>query len=276
MTRLLRANFARLWKNKPFWICFTVTVIDCVMTFVFGYVENRECVERLGDMLLAHGSNIMLLASVFSALYLGTDYSNGTMRNRLIIGHTRAAIYFANLLTVLAGTFIMVAAKWLITAAAGLVTGGSLGMPAEEFMLYTAVYACAFAALCAVNTLIGMLIAAKSSAVVVTLVLIFGSMVISGTLIQFLNIPQHGESYEISETGIVKVVISSEVNPMYVDGMRRQVYTFINNTLPCGPICQLETGMPLENGGTLPLYSLGVTAAATGIGAIVFRKKDLK
>lgn len=276
MTRLLRANFARLWKNKPFWICFTVAVIDCVLNFILEYVDNRECVERLGDMLLAHGSNIMFLASIFSALYLGTDYSNGTMRNRLIIGHTRAAIYFANLLTVLAGTFIMVAAKWLITAAAGLIAGGSLGMSAEEFVLYTAVYACAFAALCAVNTLIGMLIAAKSSSVVVTLVLIFGSMVISGTLIQFLSIPKYSERLEITEDGTVRKVVSDTVDPMYVDGMRRQVYTFINNTLPCGPICQLETGMPLENGGTLPLYSLGVTAAATTVGSVVFRRKDLK
>lgn len=276
MSRLLRANIARLWKSRAFWICFAAAAADGLTRFFSAYCGSRECVERLGGMLVSGGTNVMFIASIFTALYLGTEYSNGTLRNKLILGHKRTSVYFANLVTVLAGTFIYAAAEWLITLAAGMITGGSLGMETEEFLMCAAVYVCSLAALCAVNTLIGIIIASKSCAVVTTLALIFGTIIISVTLMQLLSIPKVAEHLETAETGTVRLAISSEVNPLYIDGTRRQVYTFLNNVLPCGPMCWLENGALPEGGETLPMYSIGVFAVSTAVGVPVFRRKDLK
>lgn len=262
--------------SKSFLVCLALSVIDALARFLSSYINDGECVKRLGGMLVSGGTNVMFIASIFTALYLGTEYSNGTLRNKLVIGHTRTAVYFANLTTVLSGTFACAAAEWLVTAAAGLITGGSLGMSADEFAMCAAVYICALAALCAVNTLIGMLIAAKSSTVVVTLVLMLGTMIISSTLIQLLSIPKNTESYELTDTGMVQIVISDKENPMYIGGAKRLVFTFVNNVLPCGPACWLEGGKLPENGEALPLFSLSVTAVSTAAGAVVFRRKDLK
>ncbi|MGY3662454.1 MAG: hypothetical protein ACXAHE_00930 [Roseburia sp. 1XD42-69] len=41
-------------------------------------------------------------------MFLGTDYSDGTIRNKLTVGHTRTNIYLANLIvTFAAGLLIM-------------------------------------------------------------------------------------------------------------------------------------------------------------------------
>lgn len=42
---------------------------------------------------------VPLMVSLLTALFIGTDYSDGTMRNKLIAGHVRRKIYVANLIS---------------------------------------------------------------------------------------------------------------------------------------------------------------------------------
>ena len=59
--------------------------------------------------------------AVFAAYLWGTDYEYGTLRNKLICGHTREEVYFSNLLlTICAG---------LSTALIWLIVNGMLGIP---------------------------------------------------------------------------------------------------------------------------------------------------
>nr|WP_270840044.1 ABC transporter permease subunit [Bifidobacterium adolescentis] len=59
--------------------------------------------------------------AVFAAYLWGTDYEYGTLRNKLICGHTREEVYFSNLLlTICAG---------LSTSLIWLIVNGMLGIP---------------------------------------------------------------------------------------------------------------------------------------------------
>lgn len=273
MTRLLRTNFARLWKSNSFIICLIIAAADAPAALFSAYLNDKECVERLGGMILSRGTDVMFIASIFTALYLGTDYSNGTLRNKLMIGHTRMGVYSANLITVMAGTFMCAAANWFAMLAAGLIMGGSFGMSTEEFLKCTAVYVCAIAALCAVNTLIGMLLAVKSSTVVVILTLMLGTMMISASLTSLLGRKTGGMVNTMFGGGDM---FADENSDFYVKGTRRMVYNLINNIMPCGPMYRISGGAMPEDGGMLPVYSLGVTAVSTALGSVVFRRKDLK
>lgn len=256
-------------------ICLIIAAADAPAALFLAYIDSKDCVERLGSMVLSRGTGIMFIASIFTALYLGTDYSNGTLRNKLMIGHTRMSVYFANLITVLAGSFLCAAANWLAMLAAGHIMGGRLGMPSEELVKCTAIYVCAFAALCAVNTFIGMLLAVKSSTVVVILTLMIGTMTISSTLVALLGQKTGGGMVNVSLGGS-EDMFADEDSTFYVNGTKRKVYKFINNIMPCGPIYQIGAGTLPEDGGILPVYSLGVTAVSTAIGSVVFCRKDLK
>lgn len=106
MSKLLRANMVRLWKSKTFWFCFSVMA-------AFGMLERIGIfLSEGGDGSLDEafwiGALVMgFVLSVFVSLFVGTEHEAGTIRNKVISGHTRSDIYLANtILCILAGWFM--------------------------------------------------------------------------------------------------------------------------------------------------------------------------
>lgn len=242
--------------------------------FLTSYSVTPECAKTLGTELMSNSSNILLFISIFTALFLGTDYSNGTIRNKLIIGHTRSEIYFSNLTVAAAGGLMLLAAGWIVVIVTGLCLGGGMGMPAEELLLKMLVSIAAVIAISAIYTLIGMLFVLKSSIVTITLVLTF-TLIIGAAMIEaLLAEPEYVTSFSMTMDGEVTQG-EPEPNPLYVSGIRRDILEAVNDVLPSGQMMQIEIGS-IRSAELMPLYSLGVLAATTAMGAAVFRRKDLK
>ncbi|MCM1273966.1 MAG: hypothetical protein NC299_01205 [Lachnospiraceae bacterium] len=72
----------------------------------------------------------LFFSAVFAVLYLGTDNSDRTVRNRLIAGVPRVKVYFAGLITVSVGTALIFAAAWLAVIIYDLACGVGLGIAA--------------------------------------------------------------------------------------------------------------------------------------------------
>ncbi|MCM1168207.1 MAG: ABC transporter permease [Ruminococcus sp.] len=245
-----------------------------IANFMISYSADTECVKRLGMEAMAGDANTLLFISIFSALFLGTDYSNGTIRNKLVIGHTRGEIYFSNLLTAAAGGLLLLSAAWIPVFAVGLCLDGEMGMPADELALKMLICICAVIASCAVFTVIGMLFSSKSTIVTITLVSTFALTLGAAVMLSLLTEPEYVSVYEFSADGSI-VQTEPVPNPMYVGGAKRDIVTALNDVLPSGQIMQLETGS-VHNAELLPLYSLGIISVATAAGALVFRRKDLR
>lgn len=274
MARLLQANFARLWKTKTFRVCVVLAVGLSAASLLSSYSVKPICIENMGSQLMANGSGVILLSAILTALYLGTDYSNGTIRNKLIVGRTRVEIYFANLITTALSGVMLLAAAWVSTGAVGMCLGGKLGMPAGELALDAAVCICAMTALCAIFTVIGMLISSKSAIVTITLVSTFALMITGVLILSRLAQPEFTAGMSVDMNGNIAVG-DQEPNPLYVGGIQRDILIAVNDVLPSGQLMQIEMGEP-HNEELMPLYSLGVLAVSTAVGALVFRKKDLK
>lgn len=274
MVRLLKANFARLWKTKSFRVCMILAFCLTLVNFLTSYSVQPECVKTLGAELMSAGSNIVFFASIFAALYLGTDYSNGTIRNKLIIGHKRAEIYLSNLITTAGGCVMMFAAAWLGVLITGLCLGGEIGMPAGELAFKMLICIGAAISVSAIFTLLGMLFSSKSTIITVTLVSTFVLLIGAAVIESLLAQPEYVQNYEMSVNGSV-VQTEPEPNPMYVSGIKRDILMTVNEVLPSGQIMQMEMGIG-RHAELMPLYSLGVLTAVTAVGALVFRKKDLK
>lgn len=275
MVRLLRANFARLWQTKSFWVCLILTVGISIGNFISSYLFKPICIEQMGSMLMSNCTNVELFSAIFAALYLGTDYSNGTIRNKMIIGHTRSGIYFANLITAAVGSVLILAAAWAGMLVLGLCMGGRIGMPAGEFMLDIAVCLCAIIAICAIFTVLGMLFSSKSTIITLTLVLTFVLFIGAAMIASLLAEPEYTTEYMITADGGVEMSEELTPNPLYVSGIKRDILTAVNDVLPSGQLMQMEIGS-IQNAGIMPLYSLGVLAISTAAGTVVFRRKDLK
>ena len=95
MNKLLSAGFARLKKDKFFWVCVGLMAAAAWYT-VFTVCLNRKEYDGynvgLDAILFGHVFCMGILTAAFSGLFIGTEYSGGTIRNKLVIGHTRGNI----------------------------------------------------------------------------------------------------------------------------------------------------------------------------------------
>lgn len=108
MFKLLSANLSRLKKEKVFWavilFMFGLGLFFVLSSYneTFRYNSSISLDKKLFEYSLVIGC----CTAVFCSIFTGTEYSNGTIRNKLIVGHTRSAVYLAN---------------WIISAAAAIV-----------------------------------------------------------------------------------------------------------------------------------------------------------
>lgn len=280
MSKLLRANFARLRKNKPFYICLIL------MTFVGIYlpVTDYRKMIRSGNALspdknfFVFGMCIGVLAAFFISMFIGTEYSCGTMRNKIVTGQSRVKIYFANLITVYFSLLIFCAAYIVPYLAAGIPLLG-------KFRLYTAEQICVmlvcigFIALAyaVIFLTAAMLVQSKASSAVGCIMaayfLLFGGVYINSCLMQ----EEFTDDVYIDENGAV-VQELHQPNPDYVDGTKRKIYEFINDVLPGNQSfsVMMWDGGDMSRIYKMELYSSAFAVVSTAVGVLLFRRKDIK
>lgn len=96
MRRLLAANIRRLMMNKAFWQSVScMVIIECLLCL---FLLNQTSMS-FDFLIFLSFQCIGVLTSIFFSLFLGCEYSDGTIRNKLIVGHQRNSIYLASLFT---------------------------------------------------------------------------------------------------------------------------------------------------------------------------------
>lgn len=101
MRKLLTANFSRLWKSK---VSLALEVLSAIAGAIFCILAIFNTKKIGEDWHLASGNSyffvgliyIGAIMAVFSPFYIGTEYSDGTIRNKINVGCARKEIYLAN------------------------------------------------------------------------------------------------------------------------------------------------------------------------------------
>lgn len=273
MLKLMRADFARLFKSRAYWVCVILSSAVCILNIVSGYIASKESVQSIATFLVGDSSNNMLFTAIFVSLFIGTDHACGTIRNKLIVGHSRTAVYLSNLVVTCAAALAMRVISWSCQLIFGFAAGGKIGMNAGELGLDMLITVLMLFASCTIFTLIGMMISSKSTNTVISIVSVIALIIGCALIKQFLDQPEMTHDTIITDHGIE--VSDMYPNPMYVSGTARDILTAVNDILPGGQAIQLEM-RSLHEPKRMPLWSLGVTAVVTAAGLILFRKKDLK
>lgn len=274
MAKLIQSNFSRLWKAKSFWVCVIIAVAMSLPNLLNDVVNNTPW--TLGGFIITRiGIDALLFAPIFASLFLGTEYANGTIRNKLAVGHSRITVYFSNLITVFSGCLLMLAFYCVLPTAIGVIQGVKFGVKIDDFMLKIAIIIAAAAALASILTLLGMLISSKSLTTTITIVLSFVMFIGSMVILQFLEEPEYYSGITIADDG-TEHYVEDEPNPMYIKpGLKRDIFTVITNVTPYGQCIRLVAD-ETKNPEQYLLYSLGVITVTTTAGVLVFRRKDLK
>ena len=275
MTRLLSAGFLRLKKNKVFWGGLILMAAWGIFMPVKMHLDAVQMgyVYRIEDGFFVYAMGVGVVMAVFCSLFIGTDYNDGTIRNKIIVGGKRSAVYLANAVVSSVVGLAMCAAYLLPYLCVGLPLVGGFTVPGEMVLLTTFTILLLSVAVSSVFTCIAMVCQYKSVAAVICILLAFGFLMTGMVLAQMLEAPKTQEVYSYAINGEISSV--EEPNPGYLEGTKREIVQTLHDINPGGQAIQCA-GMMAVNPYRLPVYSLAIIVLATGAGCVLFRKSDLK
>lgn len=286
MSRLIRANFSRLFNSIFFRVCVIFSAGFGILLDIMRYIDIRKNAELYADLGIEfHSADgfvfsgaiyIIFAAAAFVGAFVGTEYSDGTIRNKLMIGHKRTEIYLANFVVGVVADIIMLLAFILPTLGLGRILLGKLFLTFNQITLFTLIQCVTMISFTAILILLSMLIQNKSAgsvtALIMTVIMLFAAMTIPNKL----NEPEYYEEYSYLDEETNEIITEpAKKNSRYLSGTKRKVYEFLDNALPVNQFYQIAIARE-ENINIMALYSVIIIVLANGAGIILFRKKDLK
>ena len=274
MNNLLISNFKRLIKDKVLWLSiFIFIIMSCIMCFKQHQVglNNNEPipVENVlfwGEMLIG------IVIAVFTSLYVGKDYSDGTIRNKLIIGHSRVNIYVANLITCIIAGIIINLAYIIPCLIFSLFWFSHCYLSISEIIYLGIDIIFMIISFSSIFNLIAMLFSNKTNGTVISILLAFFLFFIAAGVFSSLIQPKYVDNQIVTENELKTKRVE---NPNYLSGTKRKVYEILLDTIPSGQAMQY-TIVKLDKVKSLYLNSSFIILFFNIIGLVSFCKKDLK
>lgn len=276
MNRLLSAGFAHMKKDKVFWICAGFLFALGGVTAFMNYQDQLKYgVQVPLDGIFFYFTVFNgILSAVFCSLFIGTEYSDGTIRNKLVVGHSRNAIYLSNFILSAASGLLMNLAFIIAVSAAGIPLLGFFQTDICIVMLFLLGSIMMSLAFSSIFTTLSMLNQNKAVVAVICIVGVVVLFIAAMYIQNRLRAPEFYEGYTFID---LQGNSSSEpvANPRYLRGTARAVYQFFLDFLPTGQAIQF-VDMSGRHLWLMPLYSMLITVVTTVGGLFFFRKKDLK
>ncbi len=238
MNRLMCANMSRLLRDRFFWIC--LAFMGLIVPLCNGIFGN-----------FFYALSATAIPAAFCPLFLGAEYSDGTMRNKIAMGFSRFSVYLSDF-TVCAVAGVLFNSAWL---AGTLLLHRDGGMPIDlslPFLLCIAGVCLAWTALFA---LLSLLIQSKAHAAVACLLT---------AVVTFL-------------LGIQLTILINAAADKVAPGTQYPL-ELLRDLLPGGQAYVIAIGDFVTEGQLVrfPLYSLGLTGIVTIVGMAMFCRRDLR
>lgn len=273
MNKLLFSNFSRLLKSKLFWGC-------VIFNFCFAYLL---CTDRNGLNMLSGDSipldsvfftyafTMMIIIPLFNSLFIGTEYSDGTIRNKIIIGHSRFSIYMANFIVCVLANILISLAFILSCIVFGMPMLGFFQTPINHILYLIFCTFISVIAMTALVTAIAMINKYKATSTVICIVLALLLLTTTSIIDERLQGPEMQTSGFIDSSG--ELQLSAPIH--YVSGTKQTVYEFLDDFIPTGQAIQVSN-LDTERSYRWWYLSLILTLFSVGSGYIFFRRKDIR
>ena len=272
MIKLLNAGLTRLRKNKLFWLLtiFSVGIGIFMIYTQYSDMNKYEEVIEVEQLMLNYSTIVGIVIAIFTSLFLGVEYSDGAIRNKISIGHKRVNIYLSNLIIVTITSLFSYIVFLVIVASIGIPLFGMITLPISKLLMLLGCIFVTIIAYTGIFTFLAMIISNKTITAVVSIMLSFGMMMVALTCFNKLEAPK-----TIQEATMVngETKIEEVQNPKYPSEKQKKVYRTMLDINPAGQMFQIA-GRSSINLKILPLYSLGILVIFTGAGLVLFRKKN--
>lgn len=284
MRNLLSANFTRLGKNLPFRLGIAAMAGYAVIMLVSWYRTNQIILQSdRPDMamgtekfLFSFAGLIGILLAAFTGLFLGTEYSDGVLRSKLTVGHSRSAVYLSNFFTAAIASFLMCLTYVAVILAVGIPVYGPPATEPAVLLRRLAEVLAVCLSYCALFTLVSMNWSSRALSAVACVLWVLAMVWVTSSMRNHLIEPEFYTTEVFDETLQDWVESGLRPNPNYVSGPLRMIFRFFCDVLPTGQGMQLTGTHAEDRSPLLALYSVIVTAVSTLAGLLLFRRKDIK
>lgn len=275
MINLLSEGFGRLKKNRLFYLGIAIML---GLGFFVIWAKYRDMTKyhmivHADDAVFTIFVYLQCAVSVFSALFIGTQYSDGVIRNKIIAGHSRANVYLSNFIVTVSAAIIMLFAFFAVYVPLALALFEppvmSAVMLAKCFFLGIA----SVLSSCALFTLISMLCSKKATSAVICILLFFAMLMSITMIINRLEAPEYASGYYMDSSGEL-AKSDPEPNPKYLRGFWRTFYELMLDIIPAGQA--IKTVTPYYQSYFLIMaYAVIEALAFSGVGIYIFSKKNI-
>lgn len=280
MYKLLNAGFYRLRNNKIFW---GILVITLGIAGVFLYNNLDASTNAIDNLLLDHIGIIGIFISIFTTLFVGLEYANGTIRNKIVVGHSRIKIYLSNLIISITVGIIIELVYMLVVAIVGIPVLGGLQIPFPQFILILLNIVMIIVTYSSIFCCITLLCQDITMSTVIGIIIVLAMFVIEGMLSLTANAEQYRYQITRDEQGIVTKEIIG-INQNYPGDTKKKIAQIILYIIPTGQANLLERKVSnnimfneeITDTYILLVYSLGAAIVINIIGIYYFNKKELK
>ena len=260
MNRLLTGNLIRLRKNIVFWIAVVCAMVGPLYTVLNNwYYKNLwdMCIQADTAFLLSGADYFFAIALAVSiSLFVGTEFSDNTIRNKLIAGHTRVSVFLSNS----TASIIVAVSMYLVSVAVsciGILLLDKMELPIDKLLLQMACAVVSVSVIAVFICTVTMVIGNRVVSAIVSMLSVIGMQLIPPVL--WANVDYYTE-YGLLETSRAKIDVF-----LYDWLPTCQIYRFTSEI----------TDIP-KNIQWFPVYSAILILAIGAIGIIIFKKKNLK
>lgn len=151
MIKLIKAEFFRLTREKSFYVVLTVAAVfallavllNVAMAYLLAGEETAEVAALLpdgpGELIISMVSlgNAGIFIAIAIGIFIGSDFKDNTIRNKITAGCSRIAIYLSSLIVCTVICVAVFAAISIVTLLFGLIFYGtwfSSGFALEFFL----------------------------------------------------------------------------------------------------------------------------------------------
>lgn len=258
MSRLLRADAFRMYRGKWFWLSLGGMLLMAVAFIVMQYTAMDYSVPLSRVIFLPLSFYGVAVAALVS-MFVGEDFSDGFIRNKIIAGRSRSSIFLSNLIVSWTACVLIYVIITLFTFVVG--SGFfEIDVTLTEFCRYLLLGTFMCLAYGSIFGTVTMLTGNKAVSVMLCMGLAFLLLFLCLHTNQIMVQPEYKDGV---------------LNPHYVDGVKKVLYGILHDVNPSGQAAQLSA-MKIFHPVRWIACDIGWLLAAAGVGTVLFQRSDIR
>ena len=271
MYKLLKADFFRLKKDSIFWLFICSGIIGGAYSLFHTFRAQEYGKVVLEDTINGFIMFIGFFIAIFVSIFVGKEYSDGIIRNKIIVGHSKISIYLSKLITSIFASMLCELFYIIIVFTVGTLLSGKLQIPLREFamcMLNTFLIIIVY---CSIYNFVAMICSEITVSTIICMG-IFIAMFVADTAISYIANSSKYITHSYSEND-VQYIINQEPDPNYPGDEKVKLAQTVELLMPEGQAIHISN---TNYSYKMPIYSISEILVFNIAGIYLFSKKELK